>query len=84
MANAVMQPLLNRFADLESMKTSFYDRRLLSSREIERFRNDLFWRYRIDRYIGESQAICESKHRLFVFTKYGIDKIAIYASARKN
>ncbi len=79
MANAVMQPLLNHFADLESIKTGFYDRRLLSSREIERFRNDLSWRYRIDRYISEPQAIFESKHRLFIFTKYGIEKIAIYA-----
>jgi DNA-binding NarL/FixJ family response regulator len=79
MANAVMQPLLNNFADLESMKTNFYDRRLLSSREIERFRNDLSWRYRLDRYIGEPQAIFESKYRLFVFTDYGIKRIAIYA-----
>lgn len=79
MANAVMQPLLNRFADLESMKTGFYDRRLLSSREIERFRNDLSWRYRIDRYIGEPQAIFESQYRLFIFTNYGIERTAIYA-----
>jgi DNA-binding NarL/FixJ family response regulator len=79
MANAVMQPLLNRFADLESMKTTFYDRRLLSSREIERFRNDLSWRYRIDRYIGEPQAIFESQYQLFIFTDYGIKRMAIYA-----
>jgi hypothetical protein len=79
MANAVMQPLLNRFADFESMKTSFYDRRLLSNREIERFRNDLSWRYRIERYIGEPQAIFESRYRLFIFTNYGIKRIAIYA-----
>jgi DNA-binding NarL/FixJ family response regulator len=78
-ANAVMQPLLNNFADLESMKTNFYDRRLLSSREIERFRNDLSWRYRLDRYVGEPQAIFESKYRLFILTDYGIKRIAIYA-----
>jgi DNA-binding NarL/FixJ family response regulator len=79
MANAVMQPLLNRFGNLESIKSGFYDRQLLSSREIERFRNELSWRYRIDRYIGEPQAIFESRYRLFVFTIYGIDRIAIYA-----
>jgi DNA-binding NarL/FixJ family response regulator len=79
MANAVMQPLLNRFGNLESMKSGFYDRRLLSSRDIERFRNDLSWRYRIDRYIGEPQAIFESQYRLFIFTDYGIKRIAIYA-----
>ncbi len=79
MASAVMQPVLNRFGNLESLKANFYDRRLLSSREIERFRNDLSWRYRIERYIGEPQAIFESQYRLFVFTTYGINRIAIYA-----
>lgn len=79
MANAVMQPLLNRFGNLESMKSGFYDRRLLSSREIERFRNDLSWRYRIDRYISEPQAIFESQYRIFIFTDYGIKQIPIYA-----
>ena len=79
LANAVMQPLLNRFGNLESMKSGFYDRRLLSSREIERFRNDLSWRYRIDRYISEPQAIFESQYRLFTFTPYGISRISIYA-----
>ena len=79
MANAVMQPLLNRFGNLESMKSGFYDRRLLSSRDIERFRNDLSWRYRIERYVGEPQAIFESQYRLFIFTDYGIKRIAIYA-----
>jgi DNA-binding NarL/FixJ family response regulator len=78
-ANAVMQPLLNNFADLEAMKSNFYDRRLLSSREIERFRNDLSWRYRLDRYVGEPQAIFESKYRLFILTDYGIKRIDIYA-----
>jgi DNA-binding NarL/FixJ family response regulator len=79
LANAVMQPLLNNFGNVESMKSGFYDRRLLSSREIERFRNDLSWRYRIDRYISEPQAIFESQHRLFIFTTYGIKRVAIYA-----
>ena len=80
MANAVIQPLLNRFGNLESIKSEFYDRKLLSSREIEKFRNELSWRYRIDRYIGEPQAIFESKYRLLIFTIYGIDRTAIYAS----
>jgi DNA-binding NarL/FixJ family response regulator len=79
MANAVMQPLLNNFGNMESMKAVFYDRRLLSSREIERFRNNLSWRYRIDRYISEPQAIFESQYHLFIFTNYGIDRMAIYA-----
>jgi Protein of unknown function (DUF3685) len=79
MATAVIWPLLNRFGNLESIKSTFYDRRLLSSREIERFRNDLSWRYRIDRYFIQPQAIFENRYRLFIFSNYGIEQMAIYA-----
>ncbi|WP_219898624.1 DUF3685 domain-containing protein [Phormidesmis priestleyi] len=82
LANAVVQPLLNRFSDLEVIKQSFYDRRLLSTRDIERFRNDLSWRYRVDRYVAEPTAIFESQHRLFVFTQSGIRQVLIYAPRR--
>ena len=79
LANAVIQPLLNYFGNSDEIKSRFFDRRLLSTREIERFRNDLSWRYRIDRYFSEPQAIFESKYYLFTFTNYGIERIAIYA-----
>jgi hypothetical protein len=79
LATAVIQPLLNRFGDVESIKSDFYDRRLLSSREIERFRNDLSWQYRIDRYFTQPQAIFESRYRLFILSNYGIEQMTIYA-----
>ena len=79
LANAVIQPLLDRFGDVASIKSSFYDRRLLSSREIERFRNDLSWRYRVDRYFSQPQAIFESRYLLFIITDFGIKSITIYA-----
>jgi DNA-binding NarL/FixJ family response regulator len=79
LANAVIQPLLNYFGNSDEIKSRFFERRLLSAREIERFRNDLSWRYRIDRYFSEPQAIFESKYHLFVFTNYGIKSITIYA-----
>ena len=82
LANAAVQPLLNRFSDLEAIKQSFYDRRLLSTRDIERFRNDLSWRYRVDRYVAEPTAIFESQHRLLVFTQLGISQRLIYAPRR--
>ncbi len=78
-ANAIVQPLLNRFASVEPIKESFYQRRLLSNREIERFRNDLSWRYRMERYFRDPQAIFESQHRLYVFSWKGIQKTTIYA-----
>lgn len=78
-ANAVTQPLLNRFANLEFVKQRLYDRRLLSTREIERFRNDLSWRFRVERFLHEPKAIFESQYRLFVFSDYGIQRMSIYA-----
>lgn len=79
LANAVIQPLLNRFARIEAIKQKFYDRRLLSNREIERFRNDLSWRYRVDELVREPKDIFESKYSLFVFSGRGIKQTAIYA-----
>ena len=79
LANAVMQPLLNHFASVETIKSSFYDRRLLSSREIERFRNNLSWRYRLERLYREPKHIFESQYRLFTLTGRGIRQTLIYA-----
>lgn len=78
-ANAVVQPLLNHFANVESIKQLFYDRRLLSSREIERFRNNLSWQYRFKQLFREPQNIFESQYRLFTFTGRGIKQTVIYA-----
>ncbi|BAY94638.1 MULTISPECIES: DUF3685 domain-containing protein [unclassified Tolypothrix] len=78
-ANGVIQPLLNYFADVEVIKQDFYDRRLISTREIERFRNDLSWKYRLNNYINEPTAIFESRYELFVFAPRGIAKTSIYA-----
>lgn len=83
-ANAVIQPLLNRFADLEEVKQTFYDRRMLSTREIEKFRNNLSWRYRVDRYVSEPKAIFESTYTLFVLGERGIQKQTIYGSRRQE
>ncbi len=82
LANAVVQPLLNRFADVEAMKQAFYDRRLISSREIERFRNDLSWRYRLQRLLVEPRDIFESQYRLFTFCDRGIKPETIYSPRR--
>jgi DNA-binding NarL/FixJ family response regulator len=83
-ANAVIQPLLEHFSDVETIKQNFYDRCLLSTREIERFRNDLSWKYRFQQYIGEPKAIYESCYWLLVLDDRGIQKISIYASRRQE
>jgi hypothetical protein len=81
-ANAIVQPLLERFGDIESIKRDFYDRRLLSTREIERFRNDLSWRYRWQTYISDPTAIYESRHQIYVFGDLGLRHLSIYAPRR--
>lgn len=79
LANAVIQPLLNHFASIEGIKQNLYSRKLLSSREIERFRNDLSWKYRIEKYFREPQNIFESQYSIHVFSWKGIQKTSIYA-----
>ena len=81
-ANAIMQPLLEHFGDIEAIKRDFYDRRLLSTREIERFRNDLSWRYRWQTYISDPTAIYESRHQIYVLGELGIRYLSVYAPRR--
>ncbi|MEB3290428.1 MAG: DUF3685 domain-containing protein, partial [Leptolyngbya sp.] len=83
-ANGVIQPLLNCFADVELLKKTLYQRRLMSSRDIERFRNDLSWRYRWDGLIHDPKAIFESQYRLWRFTERGIQTQTIYAPRREE
>ena len=83
-ANSVIQPLLNRLADVESIKKDYYDRQYISTREIERFRNNLSWKYRLRNYYKEPQAIFESRYEIFVFAPRGIAKTSIYASRRNQ
>jgi DNA-binding NarL/FixJ family response regulator len=78
-ANGVMQPLLNNFAYVEEIKQVFYDGKLISTREIERFRNNLSWKYRWNSYFVEPKAIFESRFWLYVLGVNGIKRISIYA-----
>ncbi|MFS8119222.1 MAG: DUF3685 domain-containing protein, partial [Microcoleus sp.] len=83
-ASGVVQPLLNNFADIEEIKQSFYDGKLISTREIERFRNNLSWKYRWNSYFVEPKAIFESRFWLYVFGESGIRRITIYAPRNKE
>jgi DNA-binding NarL/FixJ family response regulator len=78
-ASGVIQPLLNNFAYVEEIKQIFYDGKLISTREIERFRNNLSWKYRWNSYFVEPKAIFESRLWLYVLGENGIKRISIYA-----
>ncbi|MEH1792791.1 DUF3685 domain-containing protein [Nostoc sp.] len=83
-ANGVVQPLLNYLADVEEIKQNFYSRQLISTREIERFRNDLSWKYRLRNYINEPKAVFESRYELFVIAPRGIAITSVYASRNQE
>ena len=83
-ASGAVQPLLNNLANIEEIKQIFYDGKLISTREIERFRNNLSWRYRWDSYFVEPKAIFESRFWLFVLGDSGIKRISIYAPRNRE
>jgi hypothetical protein len=78
-ANGIMQALLNECANVESIKQTFFNPRLLSTRQIEQFRNDLSWKYRIFQSFEEPRNIYESRHILFILEPDGIHRRMIYA-----
>ncbi len=84
LANGVVQTLLNNFADVEVIKQNYYDRRLISTREIERFRNNLSWKYRLESNLIEPTKIFESRYEMFLLINRGIAKISIYAPRRQE
>ena len=73
-ACAVMQPVLNRYPDTESLKRNLYQRRIISTRDITRW----------DALVKEPKAIFESEYRLFALTPDGIRAHAIYAPRREE
>lgn len=84
LGNAVVNPLLNHFADVIAVKQIFYDQQLITSRKIERFRNDLSWRSRQQQWLGEPKDIFESQYSLLVLEGRGIQKVSIYAPRREE
>jgi Protein of unknown function (DUF3685) len=79
-ANAIVQPLINRFADVDELRRDFLDRRWLSTREIERFRNALSWKYRVQQWVMEPTDIFESQYRLLIFSDVGLQYRTLYAA----
>jgi Protein of unknown function (DUF3685) len=79
-SNGVVQPLINRFSAVDELRRDFFDRRWLSTREIERFRNGLSWKYRVQQWVREPADIFESQYRLLVFSEVGLQYRTIYAA----
>ncbi|MFZ9737237.1 MAG: DUF3685 domain-containing protein [Prochlorotrichaceae cyanobacterium] len=78
-ANATLQPLFNECSRVEVIKQAYFHPRLLSTRQIERFRNDLSWKYRVLHNFEDPRNIYESRFALLILQPGGIHRIAIYA-----
>lgn len=84
LANAVIQPLLNQFSDVEWVKGKYFKVQYGSSRELMQFRNDLSWRYRRDRWLDTPKDIFESQYRLLYLAENGIGETMIYAPRQRE
>ena len=78
-ANAIVAMVLNNYSDTEAIKALLYDKTFISSREIAKFRNDLSWKYRSEKYWEEPQLIFESRHRLFAINNSKVELAFVYA-----
>lgn len=78
-ANAVMQVILNYFAELEIFQYNIYDSQYNNSRKIARFRNEIAWRYRQEKYWYNPKNIFESCYSIFVLRNGIIKQYTINA-----
>jgi DNA-binding NarL/FixJ family response regulator len=78
-ANGLMEVVLNYFSDIENVKYGLYRSQYRSTREIAQFRNELSWRYRVERYWEHPQNIFESRYRLLILINGKIKVLYIYA-----
>lgn len=78
-SNGVIATILNNFPELELIKKNLYNNNFISSRGVAKFRNDLSWKYRKDKYVEHPQDIFESKYRLLYLSENKIRQLFIYA-----
>jgi Protein of unknown function (DUF3685) len=84
LANAVLQPLINQLSDVEDVKRRYFHGKYVSSRELARFRNDLSWRYRRDRWLDTPTDIFESQYRIYHLSVPGIVETKLYAPRQRE
>lgn len=80
MANQVMQIILNQLSGQELVQHTLFLAQYKTSRNIARFRNELAWQDRQEKYWEIPQNIFESRYRLLVIDGLGIRKKYIYGA----
>ena len=71
-ANAVMQFILNNFSNLPKIRYYLYEQEWKSSRKIAMFRNNLTWRYRLEKYLATPKNIFEDQYKVLKLDYQGI------------
>ncbi|WP_267384339.1 DUF3685 domain-containing protein [Cyanobacterium sp. uoEpiScrs1] len=79
-ANGITFLILNNFSDTEVISRKLFLDKMGCYREITKFRNNLSWVYRQEKFWEEPSNIFESKYRLLFWGKKGIETTYIYAS----
>jgi DNA-binding NarL/FixJ family response regulator len=86
LANGVMAVILNNFLDYKNIQEDllYSSKKIISSRDLARFRNELSWKYRKEKYWEEPKNIFESKYCLLIFAENGLKKVFIYAPRQQE
>lgn len=78
--NAVMFIIINEFSFIYDVRKNFYRSNFLSLRNVERFRNNLSWQYRLKDFIKRPADIYNSQQGVWVIRTTGIYYRIIYAN----
>jgi len=78
--NAVMFLILNEFSFIYEIRKSFYRSPFLSLRNVERFRNNLSWQIRFNRFVKRPADIYNNQQGIWVIRTTGIYYRIIYAN----
>ena len=81
-ANGVVLTILNNLLDEEIIQPDIYQEKIVSSRDIAKFRNRLSWKYRREKYLEEPQNIFEDQYKIYYFDEGGIVKTFIKTSRK--
>lgn len=83
-ANSVVMVILNNLNLQDKVIKIIYNRDIFSSREIAKIRNELSWKYWLEKYWEEPRNIFEDRYRLLVFEANTISKIYINAPRKEE
>ena len=79
-----MALILNNFSENEVIKRILFDQNMLSTREMAKFRNELSWHYRKQKYWQEPLEIFENQYRLLVLQNNQIQQSFVYAPRQEE